>query len=61
MTKIRTITVEWEDGDYNERGFEIDVPVDADESAVDELVERVVFCDEAVSYFNWHEGSDDEE
>ena len=40
--------------------FEIYVPVDADESAVDELVERAVF-DEAVSYFNWHEGSDDEE
>ena len=52
MTKIRTITVEWEDGDYNERGFEMDVPVDADERAV---------FDEAVSYFNWHEGSDDEE
>ena len=38
----------------------MDVPVDADESAVDELVESAVF-DEAVSYFNWHEGSDDEE
>lgn len=60
MKKTRTITVEWEDGDYNEREFEMDVPVDADESAVDELVESAVF-DEAVSYFNWHEGSDDEE
>lgn len=60
MKKTRTITVEWEDVDYNERGFEMDVPVDADESAVDELVESAVF-DEAVSYFNWHEGSDDEE
>lgn len=60
MKKTRTITVEWEDGDYNERRFEMDVPVDADESAVDELVESAVF-DEAVSYFNWHEGSDDEE
>lgn len=41
MKKTRTITVEWEDGDYNERGFEMDVPVDADESAVDELVESM--------------------
>lgn len=60
MKKTRTITVEWEDGDYNERGFEMDVPVDADESAVDELVESAVF-DEAVSYFNWYEGADDEQ
>lgn len=60
MKKTRTITVEWEDGDYNERGFEMDVPVDAGESAVDKLVENAVF-DEAVSYFDWHEGADDEE
>ncbi|AKG66954.1 hypothetical protein [Lactobacillus helveticus] len=60
MKKTRTISIEWEDRDYNERAFEIDVPADADEDTVDDLVEKAVF-DEAVSYFNWHEGSDDEE
>ena len=55
MKKTRTITVEWEDGDYNERGFEMDVPVDADEDTVNQLVEHRVW-DEAVYYCSWHEG-----
>lgn len=47
MKKTRTITVEWEDGDLNDHCFEMDVPENADEDTVNQLVEYRVW-DEAV-------------
>lgn len=57
--KNRTITVEWEDGDMNEHCFEMDVPENADEDTVNQLVEHRVW-DEAVYYCGWHEGGSDD-
>lgn len=57
--KNRTITVEWEDGDMNDHCFEMDVPENADEDTVNQLVEYRVWMKLFIIVVGMKGGSDD--
>lgn len=58
---MKTIVVEWSDGDYGDHAFPMKVPKDESEKEIDRLVKDTIW-ESAVTYWNWREkGKEDEE